>query len=357
MLPVPPRRRGAAAHVSPLSEKGQIMQNVSSSSASPSNPQLHRRRRFLGGLGAAGAAAFASGLFGGGPVARAGHEPVARFDGHRVRDGDILNFALNLEYLEAEFYLQAAFGRGLAEEDTTGDGDRGDVTGGRRVEFATPAVRQYAEEIALDEEAHVRLLRAALAEGQRYRGYSRGRSPGPVARPTINLRESFTAAARAAGVVGAGGTFDPFADEDSFLLGAYVFEDVGVTAYRGAASFVRDPGLLSAAAGLLGVEAYHAGTIRTVLFDRGRTNPTLYDAAAKISLLRDAADDVDGDTGDTDQGIVVGEGDDRRANIVPTDENGLVFARTFEQVLQIVYLGGESGGFGFFPDRLNGLIA
>ncbi len=69
-----------------------------------------------------------------------------------MKDSDILNFALNLEYLEAEYYLRAAFGRGLADADVTGSGIAGGVTGGRQVTFANPVIRQYAEEIARDEE-------------------------------------------------------------------------------------------------------------------------------------------------------------------------------------------------------------
>jgi hypothetical protein len=74
-------------------------------------------------------------------------------------DADVLNFALNLEYLEAEFYLRAAYGRGLSANDVGGRGSLGGVNGGRRVNFASAAVREYAEEIANDELAHVRFLR------------------------------------------------------------------------------------------------------------------------------------------------------------------------------------------------------
>src|SRR5918993_4273047 len=171
-------------------------------------------------------------------------------------DADILNFALNLEYLEAEFYLRAATGRGLPSGDVGGTGTLGHVIGGRKVHFKTKAFRLYAEEIAHDEAAHVRFLRTALGSAA-------------VARPAIDLNTAFTAAARAAGAVGPNQRFDAFANERNFLLAAFLFEDVGVTAYKGAAPLISDRGVLEAAAGLLAVEAYHAGEIRTVLNSLG----------------------------------------------------------------------------------------
>ncbi len=254
----------------------------------------------------------------------------ARLSAQALTDFDILNFALNLEYLEAEYYLRAAYGRGLRDGDITGSGELGPVVGGRKVSFATSSIQQYAAEIARDEEAHVKFLRAAITA---FGGT-------PVARPAIDLQESFMTAAAAAGL-GAG--FDPYANENNFLLGAFIFEDVGVTAYKGAARLLVNKDVLEAAAGLLAVEAYHAAEVRTVLYARG-----LGDATQKISDLRDAVDGPD----DLDQGVVL----DGKANIVPTDANGLVFSRSAAQVLNIVYLGGEANGFGFFPNRMNGTI-
>ncbi len=279
------------------------------------------RRAFLraSGLAAAATVAVGSGLVVGTADAEAA-----------VSDADVLNFALNLEYLEAEFYLRAVFGRGLSDSDVTGSGAPGAVTGGRKVGFTDAAVRAYAGEIARDERAHVQFLRKALGSAK-------------VSRPAINLTNGFNAAARAAGLVGPTGTFDAFANDDNFLLAAYLFEDVGVTAYKGAAKFISDKATLEAAAGILAVEAYHAGEIRSMLIMRGLDKPA--------GAISDARDSVDGNT-DLDQGIRAGG----FVNVVPTDENGIAFSRTPDQVLGIVYVGGEANRYGFFPNRFNGAI-
>ncbi len=253
-------------------------------------------------------------------------------------DAKILTFALNLEYLEAEYYLRGAYGLGLASEDV--GTSPGEVTGGRKVEFATPATELYVQEVAADEEAHVQFLRAALGESA-------------VSRPAIDFTGAFTGAARAAGIIGDDQEFDPFANELFFLHGAFLFEDVGVSAYGGAAPFISDrETVLAAAVGIGLVEAYHAGEVRTLLYQNKDVmavgEQTVAEVVQKIS---DARDLLSGE-GDDDQGIV----QDGLANIVNANSNAIAFARTPKQVLDIVYLdlGLSATPGGFFPNGLNG---
>lgn len=300
---------------------------------SAENPADRRRFLALAGAGVAGAAG-ASYLVAGGVAEAATTEKAAK----GPSDVAVLNFALNLEYLEAEFYSRAVYGEGLSDRDTDAKDKHGNVVhggpvvGGRKVRL-TGAVRDYACEIANDEIAHVKFLRSKPALGS-----------FAVSRPAIDLRASFNAAAKAAGLISGNQTFDPFADENSFLLGAFIFEDVGVTAYKGSARLLSNKNYLEAAAGILAVEAYHASTIRTTLLERG-----LVGQAQKIS---DARDSLDG-ASDLDQGIIK----DGRANIVPTDANGIAFSRSAEQVLNIVYLNPKNTTQGgFFPHGVNGEI-
>ena len=276
---------------------------------------------------------------------------------------DVLNFALNLEYLEAQFYSYAAFGTGLPNNLLTGGvGTQGAVQIGtgsgmaRKVGFQDRAVAAYAREIAADEVAHVTFLRAAI------RGT--GTSDALIAaQPRIDISGAaggaFAAAASSTSPALTG--FDPYLDDDSFLKAAFLFEDVGVTAYKGAAgALINNKTYLEAAAGILAVEAYHAGLVRTALYARGLADNPVIPAAQNnvahanaISNLRDA---VDG-TSDLDQGLssaasTIGSG--TASNIVPLDSNGLAFSRTTAQVLNIVYLTNQSRSMGgFFPDGIN----
>lgn len=258
-----------------------------------------------------------------------------------LTDADVLNFALQLEYLEAQFYTYAVTGEGLPGSQLTGTGTQGAIMGGRKVTFSDPVVAQYAAEIAGDEAKHVLFLRNQLGSSA-------------VAQPAIDISagstSAFSAAARAAGLINDNQSFDPYANDENFLLGAFVFEDVGVTAYKGAAPLISNKTYLEAAAGILAAEAYHAGLIRTVLYRKGLEAPSLRTSADKIS---DARDSLDGSS-DLDQGISLS---DDKSNIVPTDTDGIAYSRSAGQVLNIVYLDktAKSAG-GFFPSGLNGNI-
>jgi hypothetical protein len=280
------------------------------------------RRKFLAGVGAGAGTAAALAVAGCG----SGHHTTSTPTGPSgITDADIFNFALNLEYLEAEFYLRAVTGSGLSAADV--GAKPGGVTGGSAVNFTNPAFAAYAQEIANDELAHVRFLRKTLA------GLA-------VDEPAIDLTNSFNAAAMAAGI---GSTFNPFADENSFLIGAFVFEDVGVTAYHGASTLLTSSANLGFAAGIYATEAYHAGEIRTLIAQLGGAYVTY---ANQIEALRAAA-------GGGNETMLSG------STIVAADSNSIAYDRSTDQVLHIVYLNATPGVVskgGFFPNGLNGKI-
>lgn len=306
-------------------------------------------------------------------------------------DADILNFALNLEYLEAEFYTLAATGMTIDQLSTPigidGAGTQGTVTtkpGGPtacKVPFKNALVQSYATEVAQEERNHVAFLRGALG------AVAAGTQ---VAQPAIDLYNSFNGLA---GLLGVGLTsFDPFADDASFLIGSYIFEDVGVTAYTGAAPLLTSKTYLSAAAGIQAVEAYHAGLIRTTIYGLDQTaNPlmgaglatapagTLRAVATAISKLRASVDGSNSTSATMLMGDDIGLGTQMVAlqgasqtymasTLVDASTTGsinsggttgtagsLVFARMTSNVLPIVYAGGSGKG-GFFPNGLNGTI-
>ena len=245
-------------------------------------------------------------------------------------DVGILNFALNLEYLEGEFYSFGVHGVGLGALANTA-GKKGKIKGGAQVPDMVPQVQQLFMEIAQDERNHVKFLLDNLGSAA-------------VPESPIDFTGAFAALGQAIGVPG----FNPFADQLSFLLGAYIFEDVGVTAYNGAAPLVTSKAYLGAAASILAVEAYHASAIRTLLYEAGAGELT-----DRISKVRAAASGTGGTTGipADDQGVIR----NGVVNAVPTNSNSLAFARTPYQVLSIVFNGGTTSG-GFYPEGVQGLF-
>ncbi len=262
-----------------------------------------------------------------------------------ITDNDILNFALNLEYLEAQYYSLAVNGTPLDASITTGINANGQtsatvspggtvtVKASSRVNFVTPQLAAYAAEVANDELNHVRFLRTALGANA-------------VAQPNIDLLNSFNTLAAA---VGLGATFDPFANETNFLIGSFIFEDVGVSAYLGAAPLIASSSILAAALSIHAVEAYHAGAVRTQIFRTGAPATTDTTAIAAFRARFDATATSDIGVGTTQ--ITLGTA----STIVDVDPTiARVQPRTPAQVLGVVYGGGAAGvGGAFFPNGVN----
>jgi hypothetical protein len=323
------------------------------------------RRNFLVGVGAGAGATAVLNLTGcSGSSSKSAPPPPAT-----PTDADVLNFALNLEYLEAQFYLYAATGSGLQAADTTAGSASpfqtvGTVTVGNAaaVPGLTEAQQEILNEIAFEEEAHVRFLRSAL---------------GSAAVPMPDIDLSFFGPLAVAANITTSPTgpdsFNPFSSFDFFLVGAFIFEDVGVTAYSGAAPLISPAGVaagyLSAAAGILAVEAYHAGYVRTSLTGRaiaaGSADAYPYLGAANLVEDLRAALTVGTSAPPSTSGSV------ETALVLPTNlttpsaivaasaSNAVGFARTVNQVLHIVYgsptIGVKSGGF--FPSGTNSIFA
>lgn len=138
---------------------------------------------------------------------------------------EVLNFALTLEYLEAEFYDMGLSSSGLLSGD----------------------IQSVVEQISKHESAHVEFLKTTIN--------SLGGTP--VAKPDFD----FTA----------GGTFsDVFSNPTTFLALAQAFEDTGVRAYKGqAGNLLGEDDILQAALAIHSVEARHASEIRRLRGSKG----------------------------------------------------------------------------------------
>ena len=119
-----------------------------------------------------------------------------------IKDEDMFRFALNLEYMEAEYYLRGTRGKGLDSADL--GKSPGKVVVGEKVAFENKVLKEFLEEVRRDELAHVRFYRKALGAGA-------------VDRPAIDFTAGFNAAAKGAGL---GSKFNDFENEMTFLSGA-----------------------------------------------------------------------------------------------------------------------------------------
>ena len=171
------------------------------------------RRRFLhvAGFGAAGAAALAISACGG---EKPGDKAKPTDSGSQFGEGDvgIVNFALTLEYLEADFYSQV---------------EEANLFSGRRADL----LKQIGE----NEQEHVSALEATVKK----------LGGKPVARPDA--------------------TFPLEGGADEVLRLAANLENTGAAAYLGQAKNILDREVLAAALAIHAVEGRHAGVLNRLI--------------------------------------------------------------------------------------------
>ncbi|KAI4338567.1 hypothetical protein MLD38_023611 [Melastoma candidum] len=273
------------------------------------------------------------------------------YDDRTVPEGDVdlLEFPLNLEYLEAEFFLHGATGFGLdwfAPDLTMG----GPPPHGARLAFLDPFTRDIVMQFALQEVGHLRAIQSTV------RGFPR---------PFLNLSaEAFsTIMNNALGRV-LFPPFDPYANSINYLLASYVIPYVGLTGYVGANPKLRGAYSKRLVAGLLGVESGQDAVIRMLLYERGALpvvpyKVTVAEFTDRISNLRDR---LGHGLGTKDEGLLVPrrEGAEGRipGNVLAGDKDSLAYDRTPEEILRIVYgTSSEANPGGFYPRGANGRIA
>lgn len=180
--------------------------------------------------------------------------------GDNVSDVDVLNYALTLEYLEAEFYTQALGGAGTAGVPASSARfSRGAVNSAKQLKGFGGRIQKsaYANLVAIrnHEIQHVQFLRAGLGSA----------AVGPA---TFN----FSSALKTVG---------------SFLATARLLENTGVMAYDGAIRYIDKGDYLQAGATIATVEARHASYLN--LLNGGIPFPDAFDMPKKPSEIFAAA--------------------------------------------------------------------
>ncbi len=264
------------------------------------------RRSFLTRSGLAAGAVGAFGLAGCNEGSNTG-VTVSPTAGTTPSVSDVLNFALNLEYLEATFYLTITTGSGLPAADM--GTSPGAVTGGQaQVSFVDPGVQDLANQLAADELAHVQFLRATMQ--------SLGLTP--VDMPAIDLTGLSSGS--------------PVTTDAEFLSLARQLETTGISAYEGAIAYlVSNTTAVTYAAQIHDTEGQHEGVLRQYCVANGVTSPAV-------------------DSGDIPPTAT--------AIFNTGATTGLNTVRNTSQVLMIVYANTASGitSGGFYPNGMNGNI-
>ncbi|KAA8536843.1 hypothetical protein F0562_029321 [Nyssa sinensis] len=263
-------------------------------------------------------------------------------------DRDLLQFAENLEFLEAEFFLWGALGHGLdgiAPELAMGGPP---PIGGQKakLDFLTENI---ITEFAYQEVGHLRILESTV---------------GGIPRPQLNLSApNFASVFDAAFGYALMPPFDPYHDSLSYMLASYVIPYMGLVGYVGANPIINGYQSKRLLAGLLGVESGQDAVIRMYLYERAKEvvhpyHHTVAEFTIRISELRNRL----AMCGIKDEGIIVplelGAENRTESNVLSANTDSISYSRTPGEILRVVYSSGdEHVPGGFYPNGANGRIA
>jgi len=246
-------------------------------------------------------------------------------------DVDLLEFPLNLEFLEAEFFLHSSLGYGLDEFAPNLTKGGPSPIGAKRANL-DPFTQDIIKQFAFQEVGHLRAIQ------KKVKGFPR---------PLLDLsKESFAKVVDTAFGGKLTPPFDPYANGINFLLASYLIPYVGLTGYVGTIPKLEAPDSRRLVAGLLGVESGQDAVIRAYLYEHAqeKVKPyglTVAEFTHSFSELRDKL----GHAGYKDEGLVVplskGAEGEVTGNVLAGDEDSVAFDRTAEEILRIVYATGN----------------
>ncbi|OMO63791.1 hypothetical protein CCACVL1_22268 [Corchorus capsularis] len=264
-------------------------------------------------------------------------------------DRDLINFALNLEFLEAEFYLFGALGKGLDNiEPSFAQGGPPPVGG--QVANLDPKTRRIIEEFAYQEIGHIRAI--VKAEG----GFQR---------PLLNIsKEVFATIVNQAMNTTLSPPLNPYANSVNYILASYIIPYVGLVGYVGTIPNLVRRDSRALVASLLGVEGGQDAVFRTLLYERA-PNETVHPYRFTVAEFTNPISEFRNRLamcGLKDEGLMVplqlGAENRTTSSILSADANSLSYSRTPLEILRTIYgTGDESKPGGFYPNGGNGRIA